>query len=99
MIYTDRGRVTVDLILFRGTQSCELSCLLCAYSMPGPGLSSLLALTPFNAATVPVGKWEYFFFPYMDHFKVSIELVTILLLFYVFGVVFFDHDRCGILAS
>ena len=35
----------------------------------------------------------------MDHFKVSIELVTILLLFYVFGVVFFDHDRCGILAS
>ena len=98
-MYTDRGRVTVDLILFRGMQSCELSRLLGAYSMLGPGLSSLLALTHFNAETVPMGKWEYFFFSYMDHFKVSIEFVKILLLFYVFGVVFFDHGTCGILAS
>ena len=30
--------------------------------MPGPGLSSLLALTRFNATTVPAGKWEYFLF-------------------------------------
>ena len=50
------GGVTFDLIIFRGIQSCELSHLLRTYSMPGPGLSSLLALTHFSATTIPMGR-------------------------------------------
>ena len=92
----DRGRVTVDLILFRGVQSCKRSHLLCAYSMPGPGLSSLLALTCSNAATVPVGKWEYFFFSLDGPFlKSLLSLLQYCFCFMLLGLCFLAMIHVG----
>ena len=94
-MYTDRGRVTVDLILFRGMQSCELSRLLGAYSMLGPGLSSLLALTHFNAETVPMGKWEYFFFLIWTILKSLLSLLQYCFCFMFLGLCFLTMVHVG----